>query len=507
MLKLLRKKDVKKKIIWAVVVVIIIAFGFGGTIYLLNDINSTSYAGKIFGKKVTFEDFKDAYRNVRIQAIMRYGDNFRNIEQYLNLESETWDRLILLREAKKRKIKVSDKEIVERIERYPFFQRNSQFDPILYKNILRNLFRIKPRQFEESIRDAIKFGKLYEQKTQSITIPENDIFEAYKNQNEKAQISYVFITPEQFKNNVTLNKEMTQKYYEENKIEFLLPASIKVNYLKFEFPEAPVSDEKTPDSAASEKLTKEKDLALESADAIYDELLVNPKLDVIAKKHNLKIETTDFFSMEKPNLSLGWSYENLNQIFQLETNEISDILETPKGYYIVQIKEKKAAYVPEYAEAEKKVQEAVITNEAKNIAKQRTQAYLLSINQEINKTKLKDFPKAAKALGLEIYQTPIFNRGQYLPKIGPAKDFQEAAFQLTENNPISPVVETENGYCILHLDSYIPVTNEDYQKNKSKVAETLLNEKKNKVFSDFLSQLRTDAQLQNNLDQIKTNQK
>ncbi len=506
---MLRKKGVMKKIIWTVIVVIIIAFGFGGTLYLLKGARNASYAGKIFGKKISFDDFEKNYRDVRVQAIMRYGDNFRNVQQYLNLENETWDRLILLHEVKKRKIRISDKEVIDRIEQYPFFQRNKQFDPALYNNILKNIFRIKPRRFEESVRGTIKFSKLYKQETLSTTVPEKEIFEAYKKQNEKVQISYVFVSPEQFKNNVPFNEEANKKYYNENKIEFLLPASINVSYISIDFPEPPGVNEtasqgsdETPENkppALPEISKKEKEAVANTANNIYEELLINPKLEVIAKQHNLEIKTTGFFSMEQPNLSLGWSYEALNQIFQLETNEISDLLETPEGYRIIQIKEKKGAYVPKYAEAKKKVWESVLKKETRNIAKQRAQAYLLSINQELDKTKLKDFPKAAKALGLEIYQTPVFNRGQYLPKVGIAKDFQEAAFQLTEDNPIGEVVETKNGYCILHLDSYIPVEDADYQKNKSALAKSLLNERKNKVFNDFLTKLRVASQLESNI--------
>jgi len=510
MLKILRKKGVMKKIIWGVVIVIIIAFGFGGTLYLLNDAGSTSYAGKIFGQKISFDDFEKVYRDVRIQAIMRYGDNFRNIQQYLNLENETWDRLILLHEVKKRRIKASDVDVVKHIEQYPFFQKDNQFDPSLYNNILQYLFRIKPRYFEESIRDIIKLSKLYDQETSSTTIPENEIFESYKKQNEKVQISYVFISPEQFKDGISFNEEKNKTYYDENKIEFLLPPSINVNYININFPEpTPIQEIESPDDTPTDEqpepaLSEEIKAATEkTANTIYKEILINPDLETAAKRNNLKVQTSGFFSMENPNLSLGWSYEALNKIFQLDTSEISDLLETPKGYFIIQVKEKKETYVPEYAEAKEKVWEAVVKKETKIIAQQKAKESLTLIHQELDKSKLRDFPKAAKTLGLEIVQTPIFNRGQYLPKIGPSKEFQEASFQLNDENKVSDVVDTENGYCILHLDAYIPVEDEDYQKSKVELTENLLNERKNKIFNDFLTNLRTAAQLEKNISKLK----
>lgn len=101
MLKILRKKGVAKKIIWFIAIVIIISFGFFGTASLLSNQRNTGYAGKIFGKKISFDQFEKVYGHVAIQALIKYGDNFNKIREHLDLESQTWDRLIMLHEAKK----------------------------------------------------------------------------------------------------------------------------------------------------------------------------------------------------------------------------------------------------------------------------------------------------------------------------------------------------------------------------------------------------------------------
>ena len=117
----------------------------------------------------------------------------------------------------------------------------------------------------------------------------------------------------------------------------------------------------------------------------------------------------------------------------------------------------------------------------------------------MDKSKLRDFPKAAKELKLEIHQTPVFNRGQYLPQIGISKEFQETAFELTEDNKISDVVETATGYCILHLDDYIPIENSEYEAGKNNLAQELSNEKRRAIFGDFVTQLRIKADLYSNI--------
>jgi len=505
MLKLLRKKGVAKKVIWFIAILIIISFGFFGTASLLN-YGGVSYAGKIFGKNITLDEFQDAFKQVEVQAIIRYGDKFRQIRQYLNLEIETWDRLILLRETKNRKIKIANKDVIEAIQQYIFFQRDGRFDEQLYNDLLFSIFRMNPRDFEESVRDSLKFNNLFQQETKLVTLTNEEIFEAYKKENEKVQISYIFISPEQFEDRFSINDEEAQKYYAGNKLKFLLPSSINVDYMTLDFPEKePEEKEDTTenneddpdDDSGRKRATREK------ADMIYDELNENPDLDLkaSAQKHDLEVRSSGFFSKEKPNLKLGWSFELLNTIFGMEPDQINEPLETDKAVYILKVKEKKEAYVPEYSEAEEEVKKALLKKKTEEITQVEAEKYLIALKEEMNKTKLKDFPKAAKALQLEIYQTPLFKRGEYLPKIGLSREFQEAAFALNDQNKISRSIKTDKGYCILHLDDYVDVDQEKYTKSKYEFSQQLLNLERDKAWSDYLRKLRTEAKLENNLTQ------
>ena len=190
MLKLMRKKGFAKKIILAIAIVIIFTFGFMGTAYLVTGSGGTNYAGKIFGKKIPVEDFNKIYQNARIQAVRQYGFNLNKVAHLLNLEAQTWDLLILLHEAKKRKIKISNDEIVNSIEKDNSFKKNDQFDVLLYNTILRNL-QIRPRDYEENVRDNLKIAELYKQVTSSVVLVDEDVFKEYQNRNEKIQTSYV----------------------------------------------------------------------------------------------------------------------------------------------------------------------------------------------------------------------------------------------------------------------------------------------------------------------------
>ncbi len=185
MLKTLRKKGVAKKILWFVAIVIVITFGFFGTANYLNRRKIIPYAGKIFNTTISHEEFENSLQHARLQAIMRLGDNFYKMQQYLNLESEAWDRLILLHEAKKRKIQVPDKDVVKAVENMDFFKRNGEFDTGLYDQIVTHVFRSSRREFEEGIREILALSKLRDMVTVSTVVDENEARQLYKTKNEK----------------------------------------------------------------------------------------------------------------------------------------------------------------------------------------------------------------------------------------------------------------------------------------------------------------------------------
>ena len=499
MLKLMRNKELKKKVIWVVAILIIISFGIFGTAYLIGGIGSDTSAGKLFGKKVSLNDFQKTYHNVRIQAVIRYGDKYKDVEPYLNLETEAWDRLILLHEANKQKIKVTNNEIIAAIERLPFFQRNKQFDSLLYNDVLRYAFRVKPRNFEEGIRDQLKFQKLFSKITKDVTVPEEEILKSFHKKNEKVQVSYILVSPDDYIDESKFNETQAKEYFETNKLDFVIPSSVNVEYI-----ELPLTDN-TDKEMSEEVLEEAKQKVREKAEEIVEQLKENPSFEEIAKENNLEAKTTGFFSLEEPKLSLGWSYEVFSQIFGLPVDTISPPFESSNAIQIVRVTERKEASIPEYDDVADKVKTTVLREAAKEVTQLKTEEYLTTIKNNLASTNLKDFSKTASAIGFEVFQTPEFNRGQYLPKIGISKNFQDTAFSLSNDNKISEVIETEKGFSILYLDNHLPAKMSDFEEQKSPIENSLLSEKRNAVFNDFVTQLRLEAKLLSNLGQLQKN--
>lgn len=513
MLKLLRKKGVMKRLIWVIAILIIISFGVLGTAYLITDIRQTiSHAGKIFGKKISFEQWRETYEEVRVQNVIQYGDKFNQVRQHLDLDKETWDRLLMLKEADRRDITTSDAEVVDEIENYPFFQRNGQFDTLLYNDILRFVFRIRPPEFEESVRHNLQIEKLTDQVTSDISISEDELFEKYNDKHEKAQVSYALFSAKQYLPQAEFDQSKALAYYENNKDTFRVDDSINVDYVYLPFPVSPPQppQEENGDTPLEEAMQTEQERETAAtkaqADALYQALQENPDLTSFAENANLTVEKTGHFTMNQPNLSVGWSFQLLTQLFKEEQGFIPAPIETPEGIYIVQLADKRPSHIPPFENVVERVRGTVLRQAADEIAKKKAKEYRTIIKSKMDATMDDNFDDVVKELGLEVYQTPAFIRGQYLPKIGISGDFSDAAFGLADGKNLSDVVKTSAGYAILHLDNYTPADKTKFEEEKMMFQRELLAKERQEKISEFLTRLRIDSKMVDNIAKLREQQ-
>ena len=490
MLKTFRKEGVQKKILWFLAGIIITSFVFFGTVSTKLAGDSSSYAGKIYGKKISLTDFQRHYTNTRDQAILIHGEKFFQMGSFLNLESETWDRIILLEEAKRRHIKATDKEIIEFLKTLKMFQRDGEFDNLLYNDLLRFIFKRTAHDFEEGMRDQLTIMKIFENVTSTLTINEKEIREAYRRDQEKIQVSYLLFPPSDYTANVTVNDSEAKTYFESHPEEFMSPPSVNVAFISLDYP----ADAKEEDK----KTVKDKVYAISSKFQTGD------KLTTVAKEYNLEVKESGMFNMNQPNLTFGWSYDTLEKLFHLQINEISEPIETPNGYQFLSIKERKEASTPDFESVKGKAIDAVKTNKGFELAKQNADQIAQKIKDALNATPEATFQSVSGSLNLKTQQTPIFNRGQYLPVIGLSKEFQDAAYDLTEKDKLSAAVGTAKGYCILYRDAVVPIEEAEFQKEKEKYASSIINEKRNQMITEFVSESRLRADVQSNLPKNKS---
>jgi hypothetical protein len=212
MLKVFRKKIVAKFVLWGLLILILPAFVmWGGANLSQPKGKAAAYVGFINNKKISFEKLYKAMSGVRCQIILNYFNQPRVLEALLRdrklLAKLGWDRIIMLDEAKKLKIKVTNREIINYIRSHPLFMRNGDFDENFYTYILHNSVGVEPRDFEEALRENIAVQKLGSILTKDLTISDAEIADEYEKEFKRIKITYFIITPKSAIDKVTFKKE------------------------------------------------------------------------------------------------------------------------------------------------------------------------------------------------------------------------------------------------------------------------------------------------------------
>lgn len=484
MLNVLRHKGVAKKVLWFVTTIIILSFAIFGTAYRLD--NQLNSAGTLNGKSVGYREFQQAYYDARDQAIILYGDQFFKAGQNLDLEREAWDRLTLMQEAKKQNIKISDEEVALFIAQLPFFQRQGQFDQSLYRMLLKDsrVFNRSTKDFEEGIRRNITIRKMLDNVIGDTTISEDELKKEYTLRNEKITLDYVLLSPSEFSKDINVSNEDIAKFYEKNKEGFRQPVTIKVDYVQI---------------VVDDKATKEvQDAAKTSIYNLSAQLTPTSDFAELAKKFNLEVKTSDYFSLEQPILTFASSPEETEKMFALKKGQYTKPLSVPDGWQIVRINDKKESHVPELKEITEQVKAALVQSQSYELAKKKADELLPKIAEGLKNS---NFKAITATLNLKSEQTPNFSRGEYIANVGLVREFQQDTLKLDAKSPLSGVILTSQGPAIVHLAKADPIDDKEYAQGKEEFKQMVEAQRRQQKIMMFMTKLRLAANVKSKIKQ------
>lgn len=533
MLEPLRRKA--KLIIWATTILVVPSFIFlFGVRGRLSSSKKVSYAGILFGRKVSLQEFGRAWWACRNRAVMLHGEErLRETPELLNFDQEAWDRLTLLREARRQGITTSDQEVVKRIK--TLFADKGEFDQRNYHFYLRYRLRTRPRTFEEQLRNDITIAKLITRVTNEVGVTDALLEEEYQREFERVEADYILVEPEEFAAEVGLEPVEIEAYYQQHREDFRLPERVNVEYAainysdledevsisnenieeyyrthqeEFRKPASPEGEEIEPEEEKSYRPLEEvKDrirrrlvqeqvrrLAEKKAEEIADRLIDNPDLEEEAEMSGYPVKETGFFGKQDPIPSIGWSFEFIRAAFRLKEGETSNVIRTGRGCYLIRLKEKRASTIPELEEIKEEVEAVLRQEKAKILAEKKAQEYYQVLKEEKS-----DFRQGVKELGLELKEAPPFSRHTYLPGLGEAEEFIRACFRLQEGE-MSEVVSTSKGYAILKIKKFYPADLEKLVEEKDAYRMKVLGRLQQEHYGHWFESLKGRADLKVNPD-------
>ena len=534
-----------KKIFMAMLFVIIPSFSF----YFVGvSQREARTAGEMFGKKVTDEDFNKAYKAVYIDSLMRYGNYFKQMMPYLNLEREAWYRIMMLKKAKDLKIEVPDELL--RSELIGMFSKDGEkgFDSNFYDNYITKSLRMTVPEFEAMVRETIITKRLQEQVVMPIEISDSEVEKFFKDENNKLQFSYVTVDAKDYENEVKVSDADLKALFEKDKARFEIPEKISLNYVfkkvedfkdkvkvtdeeckdyyeqnKDEFEIVPKEEadkkadkpeEKTAEKSEQVKVeykpfdtVKEQILSKLLAqkntteaenyfDSLYHKMIEKNEFNDIAKSNLLEVKSTGLFDKTNPPSEIGTPYApQIKDAFALAANDFCGPYQFNGGWLIIQVKEKIPSKIPQTLEEVKAEVEKVFRAEhAPEIAKEKA----LEMRQKlIAKLDTKNFEEAAKDVGVKASISGLVAiTANNVRDLGFEPKVIETAFKLKENEVSTPVpVENGSKYIFCQVTKRVPPDMKTYEKEKGKYQGMALNNKRKLFLNDWLKGLEAEANI------------
>lgn len=449
-------------------------YGNAGNLLTSQGGHVSSDFGRIDGQDLAVSDLYDAVRDVRDTKIM--SGHSEELNAHAQVAEEAWGQLLLLREADRLHIDISDQEFLDYVKSRPYFQKDGAYSPEAYQNVmtqLQRMLRLPPdtgsdpltgvkEVFETISRNNLRAQAVADALFSTVRSSAQNVATEYEKVAGPTQVSLVSFDPAPFiaAAQVTPDEiEAAYKAHPENPA-YRTKEKRKVDYVLYTL---------TPDQAklpdAQKEAAKEAlgEKALDFALAFQPEPSATPgtaapppDFSDEAKKRGLTPATTDFFTADTPPANLPPSPSFNNAAFALaKDNPISKVVEMENGVAVLHLVEIQPSDLLPLDQVK-----AGIVDELKHTKGLQTAQVQAQLDSQLLKAavaKGSDFKTAAGGLGLKVETVPVFAPKLVLQDQQSDPRLRTIAYVASSLEPgqvSEPVpLQSDNSAFILHLDN------------------------------------------------------
>ncbi len=419
---------------------------------------------------ISVREFESRYFQQAEAMRQRFGKAYTpDLEKQLGLRRITLTQLVSeklqVKEAERLGIHVLDEEVALRIQEVTAFQRGGQFDPDLYRRVLR-ANRLNPRQFEDQQRLALAAENLRRYIGMGATVSENEVRTAYKWINESVRVDYFRLTSSLFSKDVTASEADLKTHYEKNKNRFRVGARRKAAWwylpfkevsakLSFDDRELRIHYEKTRSKyRLIEEVTVQQILLKVSPDAkekieqaekklagILGQIVNGKSFEEMAKEYS-----------EGPAASEGGKLGTMKRkemlpvlekiAFSLKVGEVSQPVRSHFGVHLLKVTKHQRPGILSYekakAQVEKSLRELKVRDEAKRVLR-------------LARYSVEDKKPMPDIKGLQRGESPFFEKG-LPPLVAPERNvFADLVYGVKKKSGFSPEKMGEEGVLFVRL--------------------------------------------------------
>lgn len=160
----------------------------------------------------------------------------------------------------------------------------------------------------------------------------------------------------------------------------------------------------------------------------YEKIILAGSLAKFTEMSETPVKTTGFFNSQQPATDLAEDPAVVKEAFKLKKGELSSLIESPEGYWILFVEDSMEPQIPELAAVRERVGKDFIRSQAGKLAEEAATAMLTQIKEGA------DFKATARKNEKEVITSAFFSRNNNQAKDLPPVVIT-SSFDLTSANP------------------------------------------------------------------------
>ncbi len=435
-------------------------------------------------------------------------------------------REVLLQEANRLGLQVGDGDLRRALQTGPFAQMlfpNGQFiGEDGYANFVQNYFRTSIQDFESQIKKELEINRLEAMVTGGVTVSDQDVRDAYRQQATKIKFDYAVINSEDLRKQINPTDAELQAFFKQSAARYkdAIPETRKLTYIALNQTDVPGGAPAVSDQQIQQYYQgHQKDYQVPEEVKVRHILIkvdkgADPKVDAAAKQKAEDLLKqikggADFAALAKANSDDPGSKEQGGELgmiqrgvtvpefekaaFGLQPGQISDVIKTQFGYHIIKVEEKQTAHLKSLDEVKAQIV-ATLTRQAEG---EQQANFAQQLATEAAKSGL---AKTAEAHHLQVVTTDFVPQNAVLPGLPDGAKLLTMAFS-AKPGAAPQVSSTGEGFAVFQVADLKAAHAPTFEEYKTHLVDDFREQQLPQLLARKTNELADKAHAENNLAQ------
>jgi len=433
-------------------------------------------------------------------------------------------RQILKHEADRLNLQVNDEDLRRELETGPFaqylFPGGKYIGDDAYMNFVQNFFQVSRADFELQVKSDMELQRLQALITGGVTVSDNAVRTAYKQQGTKVKFDYAVISGDDLRKTINPSDADLEKFFKDNQARYAtaVPETRKIQYVSFDASNLPGGKPQVSDADIQAYYNQHQAqfqvkeqvkvrhilIAVPAGSDSKTDSAAKAKADDLLKQikgganfADLASKNSDDPGSKTAGGELGWLDRGRTvpefdkTAFALSPGQTSDVIKTQFGYHILQVEEKKTAHLRPLSEVKAEI--VPVLEQQRVGAAEQTYASQLAADAKKN-----GLEKAAQARGLHAVATDYLAKDGVIAGLADGSALLTQAFSVVKNaDPAS--VATGDGFAVFQVTDIKPAHAPVFADYKSHILEDYREQQVPLLLNTQLTKLDDRAKVLNDL--------